>query len=355
MAFVAVHIGAGFHSPLKREKYQQICTIACEAGMRLLKNNASSIETVVAVIKCLEDEELTNAGYGSNLSISGNVECDASLMDGSDLMFGAVGALQSVKNPIEAAYCVLNSQRTPMPLGLIAPNFLVGESASKWAISKGCEQSSLLSEKAAQVYEKYRAKLDSYQQENEPFQDLPVKRARYDTVGAVVIDLQGRVASGVSSGGLILKQDGRVGQAAIAGAGCWAQENVAISTSGIGEYIVRTSLAKECAKVLLANDSSDQCPLSAVTKVFQEQFFDSPLMRNVTRDNCLAGVIALVHDADSGCVELIWAHSTATMCIGYMSSKPSASAKAFISSLPATSKPGSTVTAQAHSFRYQRQ
>lgn len=237
--------------------------------MKLLQNNVSSIETVVDVIKCLEDEVLTNAGYGSNLSISGQVECDASLMDGSDLMFGAVGAIQSVKNPIEAAYHVLKNQRdAPMPLGLIAPNFLVGESASKWAISKGCPQSDLISDKAVQVYEKYKAKLDNYHQENNELS--PVKRARFDTVGAVVIDLQGRVASGVSSGGLILKQDGRVGQSAIIGAGCWAQENVAISTSGIGEYLVRTSLARECAKALLVDE---ECSLSAVNKVFQEEFF----------------------------------------------------------------------------------
>lgn len=239
--------------------------------MKLLQNNVSSIEAVVAVIKCLEDDVLTNAGYGSNLSISGQVECDASLMDGTDLMFGSVGAIQSVKNPIEASYHVLKNQReTSLPLGLIAPNFLVGESASRWAISKGCQQSNLISEKALQVYEKYKTKLDNYHQENNELAHLPVKRARFDTVGAVVIDLQARVASGVSSGGLILKQDGRVGQSAIIGAGCWAQESVAISTSGIGEYLVRTSLARECAKVLLIDK---ECLLSAVNKVFQEQFF----------------------------------------------------------------------------------
>lgn len=75
-------------------------------------------------------------------------------------------------------------------------------------------------------------------------------------------------------------------------------------------------------------------------------------MRNVSRENCLAGVLALVHDADSKSIELIWAHSTATMCIGYMTSTPSASAKAFISSMPTTSIPGNTVTAQSQLFKY---
>ena len=113
--------------------------------MKLLKDNASATDAVVEAIKCLEDDVLTNAGFGANLNIIGNVECDASLMDGHDLMFGAVGAVQSIKNPIEVARLVLERQREPMPLGLIAPNLLVGEGATKLAISRGCQQSELIS------------------------------------------------------------------------------------------------------------------------------------------------------------------------------------------------------------------
>lgn len=94
-----------------------------------------------------------------------------------------------------------------------------------------------------------------------------------DTVGAVCLDEQGGVAGGVSSGGISLKFPGRVGQAAVYGCGCWAQNTpsnesraVACSTSGklwemgvvskpppplfytgTGEYIIKTMLAKECA------------------------------------------------------------------------------------------------------------
>ena len=110
-----------------------------------MKGNQSAADAVVEAIKCLEDDVLTNAGFGSNLNMGGNVECDACLMDGHDLMFGAVGAVQTIKNPIEVAQRVLQKQREPMPLGLIAPNLLVGEGATKWAISNGCQQSNLLS------------------------------------------------------------------------------------------------------------------------------------------------------------------------------------------------------------------
>ena len=40
-----------------------------------------------------KDSQWTNAGLGSNLSLAGTVECDASIMDGKSLQYGAVGAV----------------------------------------------------------------------------------------------------------------------------------------------------------------------------------------------------------------------------------------------------------------------
>lgn len=100
---------------------------------------------ITEAISYLEDDPIQNAGFGSNLNINGQVECDASLMDGKDLLFGAVGALTSIKNPIKAANFILNHQRIQMPLGLISPNFLVGDGAKKFALSKGLEEATLVS------------------------------------------------------------------------------------------------------------------------------------------------------------------------------------------------------------------
>lgn len=113
--------------------------------MRLLRNNCTSTQAVVEAIKNLEDDVLTNAGFGSNLNIDGHVECDASIMDGDDLMFGSVGAIRSIKNPIEVAQLILENQRKSMPMGLIPPSFLVGDGATKWAITNGCQQANLIS------------------------------------------------------------------------------------------------------------------------------------------------------------------------------------------------------------------
>lgn len=97
----------------------------------------------MVAIKHLENSELTNAGYGSNLNIAGYVECDASIMTGDDLLFGSVGAVQNIKNPIEVAYDVLLNQRKATKCGLIPPNMVVGEGAQKWAFSIDCTEANL--------------------------------------------------------------------------------------------------------------------------------------------------------------------------------------------------------------------
>lgn len=103
------------------------------------------MDGVTEAIRYLEDDPITNAGFGSNLNINGQVECDASLMDGKDLLFGAVGALKSIKNPIKVANLILNNQRISLPLGLISPNFLAGDGAKNFALSNGLENALLIS------------------------------------------------------------------------------------------------------------------------------------------------------------------------------------------------------------------
>ncbi|KAJ6218291.1 hypothetical protein RDWZM_009448 [Blomia tropicalis] len=330
MVFIAVHIGAGNHSKTKHDEYKKICSKACEEAMMALNDNSNSLDAVTVAIKCLENDYITNAGFGSNLNIAGNVECDACIMDGRDLIFGSVGAIHSIKNPIDVARHLVLKQREPMPLGLIAPNFLVGDGATKWANLNGFQQSNLKSDESLKKHLKYKQCLDECIDKTKST-NASIKRARVDTVGAISVDNQGVVSSGVSSGGLILKQEGRVGQASIFGAGCWAEKNVSISTSGIGEYIVRTSLAKQFASDLL-NEKS-------------------PLMTNIPHEDRLAGVLGLIHHKKTQRVELIWAHSTASMCIGYMSNIDK-SATSIISEMPPAVTPGASVSVESTMLKY---
>lgn len=89
--------------------------------MNCLKIGGSSLDAVTEATKALEDSPLTNSGFGSNLTIDGKVECDASVMNGEDLNFGAVGAVSGVKNPVELAKRLCQRQNVKFSYGRIPP------------------------------------------------------------------------------------------------------------------------------------------------------------------------------------------------------------------------------------------
>ena len=89
---IFVHAGAGFHSYQNERIHLQACNDAAAAGMAVLKNGDLAVDAVAMAIKVLEDREITNAGYGSNLAMDGVVECDACIVDQHGLS-GAVGAV----------------------------------------------------------------------------------------------------------------------------------------------------------------------------------------------------------------------------------------------------------------------
>lgn len=90
-------------------------------GVEILRNGGSSVEAATAATIILEDSELTNAGIGSNLSFTGRVECDASIMDGQTMNVGSVGAVPGVQNPILLAKRICEKQQQKLPCGLVPP------------------------------------------------------------------------------------------------------------------------------------------------------------------------------------------------------------------------------------------
>ncbi|XP_020388636.1 threonine aspartase 1 isoform X2 [Rhincodon typus] len=357
VGFVLVHAGAGYHSESKAKEYKQVCKKACQKAIEKLQAGVLAVDVVTAALIELEDSPFTNAGMGSNLNLSGDIECDASTMDGKSLNFGAVGALRGVKNPILVANKLLSeAQKGKLSAGRIPPCFLVGEGAYKWAVDHGIvpyPPDMMATKFSLSAFRKNRRKLELAEKvETEMIQTKKRREvsentndtASLDTVGAVVVDHEGNVAAAVSSGGLAMKHPGRVGQAAVYGCGCWAENtsgpnvySTAVSTSGCGEHLVRTMLARECSVALQAEDAHQ-----ALLETMQKKFIRSPFLAH--EDSVLGGVIVLrcckcSLESESSIntqpllVEFLWSHTTESMCVGYMSTQDG-KAKTHISRLP---------------------
>ncbi|XP_012866392.1 PREDICTED: threonine aspartase 1 isoform X2 [Dipodomys ordii] len=282
---------------------------------------------------------------GSNLNLLGEIECDASIMDGKSLNFGAVGALSGIKNPVSVANRLLcEGQKGKLSAGRIPPCFLVGEGAYRWAVDHGipsCPPNIMTTRFSLAAFKRNKRKLELAEKVETDFIQLKKRRqssekendaGTLDTVGAVVVDHEGNVAAAVSSGGLALKHPGRVGQAALYGCGCWAENtgahnpySTAVSTSGCGEHLVRTILARECSHALQAEDAHQ-----ALLETMQNKFISSPFL--ASEDGVLGGVIVLrscrcstepdsPQNKQTLLVEFLWSHTTESMCVGYMSAQ----------------------------------
>ncbi|PCH43775.1 N-terminal nucleophile aminohydrolase [Wolfiporia cocos MD-104 SS10] len=327
---IAVHGGAGVHPRTSDAEVKKVLNRACRAALPILETGGSALDSVQEAVICLEDAECLNAGYGSNLTLYGNVECDASVMDSDCESFGSVGAVSGLKNPIKAARLVLDYSRIPDPLGRIPPMILVANGAVQFADLHGMHSvpsESLISPRARQEWLRWKATLGSTQVSSgsiaieQGLSDTvnPTDMShKQDTVGAIACASNGHLSAGVSSGGLLLKIPGRIGEAAHYGAGCWAKHalrlnsiSVACSVSGAGEYIIKAALAKTVCDAIATSDGDDTHDILQRTLAGQPD------------GSFNAGVLLLVrqHEAQGSTTSRLWcAFTTESMAIAYASS-----------------------------------
>ncbi|SAL97000.1 hypothetical protein [Absidia glauca] len=269
--------------------------------MARLKEGCTAVDAVALAISILEDDPLTNAGYGSNLTLSGTVECDGCLMDGKSGHVGAVGAVHGVKNPIDVCRRMIhqNSQGL-LSLGRIPPIFLCGSGAKEWAKQKGAtivHETTMVADNALKTFATHWAML----QDDEGKAELG-----HDTVGAICVDHQGNLAAGVSSGGISLKSPGRIGE--------WM-----LGTKPLG-YPPRGGLQRLRHRMQHQDDIQD-----ALAQALKADFLESPFL--TMYDEKSVGFIAL---RQTERLEFWYGHVTESMGIGYMSST-STKPKTFVS------------------------
>jgi L-asparaginase / beta-aspartyl-peptidase len=246
---LVIHGGAGameraMMDSATEETYRQGLLEALETGEAILKSGGSSVDAVVAAIVVMEDNPLFNAGKGAVLNEACDIAHDASIMEGSEGKAGAVGAVQTIRNPILAAKAIMDDGRHV---------FLVGKGAESFALSRGVDTISPSYFITPYRLESYKKTLDSHLEREFPLQSK-------GTVGAVALDKHGNLAAGTSTGGMHFKRVGRLGDSPVIGAGTWADNNsCAVSATGHGEYFIRNAVASDiAARMLYGNKSLKQ-------------------------------------------------------------------------------------------------
>ncbi|GEA61448.1 isoaspartyl peptidase/L-asparaginase family protein [Vibrio comitans] len=239
---IAIHGGAGtiLRSKMSEQLKQEMLTVleaSVRAGYEVLQASGDAADATIAAVKVMEDSPHFNAGKGSVLTHEESIEMDASIMHGKALNAGAVAGIKGIKNPIELANSVmLNSDHV----------FLIAEGAHRFAKSQGFE---FLNEEYF-VTQRRREQLQSMKEKG----IFALSESKYPddkkfgTVGAVALDCFGNLAAATSTGGVTNKKFGRVGDSPIIGAGTYAENgNVAVSTTGVGEYFIRKTVASDLA------------------------------------------------------------------------------------------------------------
>ncbi|XP_077615758.1 isoaspartyl peptidase/L-asparaginase isoform X1 [Crocuta crocuta] len=228
---IVVHGGGASNiSKDRKERVRQGIIRAATEGYKILKDGGSAVDAVEGAVTFLEDDPEFNAGCGSVLNVNGDVEMDASIMNGKDLSAGAVSAVQGIANPIKLARLVMEKT---------THCFLTDQGAAKFAAAMGVPtvpKEQLVTERNVKRLEKEKHEKGASKSDCEK---------NLGTVGAVALDRNGNVAYATSTGGIVNKMVGRVGDTPCIGSGGYADNDIgAISTTGHGESILKVNLAR---------------------------------------------------------------------------------------------------------------
>jgi len=236
---IVIHGGAGRivkenMTPERESEYTAKLKEVLETGYKILERGGNALDAVESAIRLMEDSPLFNAGKGAVLTEKGAAELDASIMDGKTLSAGAAAGIKHVKNPITLARLVM--EKSPHVM-------MISSGAEEFAKQNGLEM-------VDNEYFITKERWESYQRAIKREEERK-KAEKHGTVGAVALDKEGNIAAGTSTGGMMMKKFGRVGDAPIIGAGTYANNNTCgVSATGSGEYFIRIGVAKDISSLI---------------------------------------------------------------------------------------------------------
>ncbi len=266
---LAIHGGAGDITPANLPPDQEA---ECRAGLMrvlraghaLLERGGSSLDAVELAVAMLEDAPQFNAAHGATFNAKGGNELDAAIMCGRTLRAGAVAGVTVVRNPVKAARAVM--ERSPYVL-------LAGPGADDFARDQNLEI-------VAPSYFSTARQRERFARVNGT--DAPPASEKFGTVGAVAVDARGDVAAATSTGGMLNKTYGRVGDSPLIGAGTYANNaTCAVSATGHGEHFICNVAAYDIAALMEYRGLSLQ------------QAADEVVMRKLKQRGGDGGVIAV--------------------------------------------------------------
>ncbi len=277
---LAIHGGAGGDPARWDEETKQQRRVGLEAalerGVEMLRAHGTAMDVVENVVRILEDDPTFNAGRGCVLNAIGEHELDASIMDGSNLNCGAVAGVSRTKNPVSLARRVMNDTRHVLLIGSGADQFAESlgvelrdddyfrteRQIANWQRWKNKEPDVTLHRPSPQPSKKTQGLAPERDQE-------PNDELYLGTVGCVAFDQHGNLAAATSTGGLMGKRWGRVGDSPIIGAGNYANnDSCAVSGTGVGEEFIRRQIASGiAARMRYSRQSLDEAVREAVLEL----------------------------------------------------------------------------------------
>jgi isoaspartyl peptidase/L-asparaginase-like protein (Ntn-hydrolase superfamily) len=244
MTALILHGGAGARRERNYDREVAHMREVVEAMKARLDARAPALDVAVEAVVMLEDSGLYVAGRGASPNLAGAYELDASLMDGDGRRPGAVAALQGFRNPIRAARAVLD--HTPHVM-------LVGEGAAAFCADQGLEpvgNPEAWFTRAGQGEDNH-----------------PPGTLSHGTVGCCVLDTDGRLAAATSTAGVFGKMPGRVGDTPILAAGTWADDRIAASGTGQGEYFMRVAATAQVSWRVAAGQSLSEAAQGVIDEI----------------------------------------------------------------------------------------